>query len=50
MNQIKVYSDNNNINLNNIKKLNASLDVGIHTNGSPIVFLITIIAVVVYYC
>ena len=41
MNQIKVYSDNNNINLNNIKKLNASLDVGIHTNGYPIVFLIT---------
>jgi len=41
MNQIKVYSDINNINLNNIKKLNASLDVGIHTNGSPIVFLIT---------
>jgi topoisomerase IA-like protein len=41
MNQIKVYSDNNNINLNNIKKLNASLDVGIHTNGSLIVFLIT---------
>ena len=32
---------NNNINLNNIKKLNASLDVGIHTNGSPIVFLIS---------
>lgn len=41
MNQIKVYSDINNINLNNIKKLNASLDVGIHTNGSQIVFLIT---------
>ena len=41
MNQIKLYSDVNNINLNNIKKLNASLDVGIHTNGSPIVFLIT---------
>ena len=41
MNQIKLYSDTHHISSNKIKKNNAMFDIGVHTNGTPIVFLNT---------
>ena len=41
MNQIKLYSDAHHISSNQIKKNNASFDIGVHTNGSQIVFITT---------